>query len=67
MKTKVGECSKDKYLWEKIHNICFTKESQQDVIENSDPYDCDEGIGEMSKTEFQNQVIKVIKEHKIWK
>ena len=33
----------------------------QDVIENLNPSDYDEEMGEMSKTEFQNQVFKVIK------
>ena len=34
------------------------------MIENSNPSNYDEEMGEMSKTEFQNQVIKVIKELK---
>ena len=64
VKTKVGQCSTAKALWEKLHNLYSTKQSGQDVIENTDPSDYDEEMGEMSKTEFQNQVIKVIKELK---
>ena len=64
VKTKVGQCSTAKALWEKLHNLYSTQQSGQDVIENSDPSDYDEEMGEMSKIEFQNQVIKVIKELK---
>ena len=64
VKTKVGQCSSAKALWEKLHNIYSTKQSGQDVIENLDLSNYDEEIGEMSKIEFQNQVIKVIKELK---
>lgn len=53
-----------KAIWEKLHNLYSTKQSGQDVIENLDPTNYDEEIGEMSKTEFQDQVIKVIKELK---
>lgn len=61
VKTEVGQCSTTQAHWEKLHNIYSTKQSCQNVIENLDPYDYDEEIGEMSKTKFQNQVIKVIK------
>jgi len=37
MKTKVGQCSTAKALWEKLHNLYSTKESGQHVIENLDP------------------------------
>lgn len=63
-KTKVGQCSIAKDFWEKLHNLYSTKKSGQDVIENSDPFYYDEEMGEMSKIEFQNQVIKVIKKLK---
>ena len=42
VKTKVGQCSLAKSLWEKIHNLYSTKKSGQDVIENLDPSDYDE-------------------------
>ena len=42
VKTKVGQCSTAKALWEKLHNLYSTKQSGQDVIENSDPFDYDE-------------------------
>ena len=64
VKTKIGQCSTAKALWEKLHNLYSTKKSGQDVIEYSDPSDYDEEMREMSKIEFQNQVIKVIKELK---
>ena len=32
MKTKVGQCSIAKALWEKLHNLYSTKKSGQDVI-----------------------------------
>jgi len=64
VKTKVGQCSTVKDLWEKIYNLYSTKQLRQYVIENLDPFDYDEEMGEMSKTEFQNQVIKVINELK---
>ena len=64
VKTKVGQCSIAKALWEKLHNLYSTNKLGQDVIENSDTSDYDEEMGEMSKIEFQNQVIKVIKELK---
>jgi len=64
VKTKFVQCSTAKALWEKIHNLYSTKQSSQDVIETLDPSDYDEEMGEMSKTKFQNQVIKAIKELK---
>ena len=64
VKTKVGQCSTAKALWEKIHNLYSKNQSGQDVIEYWDPSDYDEEMGDMSKIEFQNQVIKVIKELK---
>jgi len=62
MKIKVGQCSTAKALWEKLHNLYSTKKSGQYVIKNLDPSDYDEEMGEISKKEFQNQVIKVTKE-----
>jgi len=50
VKTNVGQCSIAKDHFEKLHNLYSKKQPGQDVIEN----------GEMSKTKFQNQVIKVI-------
>ena len=46
VKTKVGQCSTAKALWEKLHNLYSTNQSGQDVIENSDPSNYDE---EMAK------------------
>ena len=42
VKTKVGQCSIAKALWEKLHNLYSTKKSCQDVIENSNPSEYDE-------------------------
>ena len=62
VKTKVGQCSTTKALWEKLHNLYSTKKSSQDVIENSDPskYD-EEGL---TIEEFSKEAIKLIKELK---
>jgi len=38
VKTKVCQCSTTKALLEKIHNLYSTKQSNQDVIENLDPF-----------------------------
>lgn len=42
VKTKVGQSSTAKALWEKLHNFYSTKKSGQDVIENLDPSEYDE-------------------------
>jgi len=64
VKTKVGQGSTAKSLWEKLHNLYSTKQPSQYVIKKSYPSNYDEEMGEMSKKKFQNQVIKVIKELK---
>ena len=64
VKTKVGQCSTIKDLQEKLQNLYSIKQLGQYVIENLYFSYHDEGMGEISKTKFQNQVIKVIKELK---
>ena len=62
VKTKVGQCSIAKALWEKLHNLYSTKKSGQDVIENSNPSEyAEEGL---TIEEFSKEAIKLIKELK---
>ena len=61
-KTKVGQCSTTKALWEKLHNLYSTNKWGQYVIENSDPSEYDEEG--LTIEEFSKEVIKLIKELK---
>ena len=62
VKTKVGQCSTAKALWEKLHNLYSMKKLAQDVIENWDPFEYDEEG--LTIEEFSKEAIKLIKEHK---
>lgn len=73
VKEKVGQCLTTKVLWERLNNIYLKKHSSQDVyvynlidpdIKESNNDDPKEEVEEMSEIEFQNEVVRVIKELK---
>ena len=64
LKENFGQCSTTKILWEWLHNLHSKKHAGQyiDLENHVDPNDDSEEVEGMSKIEFQNKVMKVIKE-----
>jgi len=72
VKERVGQCLTAKILWERLHNLYPKKNVGQDIdVDNHvDPNikesnnDDNEEVEGMSEIEFQNEVVRVIKELK---